>query len=560
MVTKQAIKNYLDFSNKDLADKLKSTIENSENWSDFQSNLIDLLLTYDKNPNPENKAKLDNLISRNYISTTEAKEALDKILGDLHIGQQEKSSSVISSRGDSKNKESEDLYLKNLYESLGLEYDIAGQSQENARNSQVGSKDIDKFLKKYHSKDKAKFFKAKSERTENEDKGKDNKQDGKIKKTLKLAYFKLTASMLNAPGKVPPEILSKNKELIDKSSEKLDILISDLKKAKETVSGRNKNKKDKMGNEISSFYEEMLEGNTNDEEKVEKCKKHFSLEKKHQMNDLKESMSNIIQNTKLKDKVRTFAEQNFPNMPKEELEEEIKYVLLDSNVDKEGKLILPKHSIFKDLLFDENGEIQSGKLDIVNTIKTNCEFLKVTDLSETDIKDIAKDFKYGSHDSIFKSPSKARAFRDFLSTNVDLVNDDYDNVVANIIETYDRYNITENLLEETEITHKMILAEKTQSQFEKIKSIVREYDDKEREDGSLNKEDTKKRELALKIARRKVKSLERAKLSKVIEQGERNSKGVIKRAKGILLPHLENSKNMDSKKFEKNFEQEQGQN
>ena len=560
MVTKQAIKNYLDFSNKDLADKLKSTIENSENWSDFQSNLIDLLLTYDKNPNPENKAKLDNLISRNYISTTEAKEALDKILGDLHIGQQEKSSSVISSRGDSKNKESEDLYLKNLYESLGLEYDIAGQSQENARNSQVGSKDIDKFLKKYHSKDKAKFFKAKSERTENEDKGKDNKQDGKIKKTLKLAYFKLTASMLNAPGKVPPEILSKNKELIDKSSEKLDILISDLKKAKETVSGRNKNKKDKMGNEISSFYEEMLEGNTNDEEKVEKCKKHFSLEKKHQMNDLKESMSNIIQNTKLKDKVRTFAEQNFPNMPKEELEEEIKYVLLDSNVDKEGKLILPKHSIFKDLLFDENGEIQSGKLDIVNTIKTNCEFLKVTDLSEKDIKDIAKDFKYGSHDSIFKSPSKARAFRDFLSTNVDLVNDDYDNVVANIIETYDRYNITENLLEETEITHKMILAEKTQSQFEKIKSIVREYDDKEREDGSLNKEDTKKRELALKIARRKVKSLERAKLSKVIEQGERNSKGVIKRAKGILLPHLENSKNMDSKKFEKNFEQEQGQN
>ena len=50
----------------------------------------------------------------------------------------------------------------------------------------------------------------------------------------------------------------------------------------------------------------------------------------------------IIQNKKLEDKVRAFAEQNFPNMPKEELEEEIKYALLDSKVDKKGNLILPK--------------------------------------------------------------------------------------------------------------------------------------------------------------------------------------------------------------------------
>ena len=540
MITKQAIKNYLDFTNKDLEEKLKSTIENSDNWSNFKSDLIDLLLTYDKNPSSENKTKIDSLISRNYISNSlDAREALDKILNDLHIGQQEKSDSKVSSGSDSKSE------VKKLYESLGLEYDIDDQSQGKGRNSQVSSKDIAEFRKKYHSHDK--FFTAKSKRTE----------DGKIKRTLKLAYFKLTASMLIAPGKVPPEILSKNKDLIDESSKKLDVLLADLKKAKETVSGRNKNQKDKMGSGISSYYEEMLEGNDNDEEKIEKCEKHFRLEKKLQMSDLKESISNIIQNKKLEDKVRAFAEQNFPNMPKEELEEEIKYALLDSKVDKKGNLILPQHSIFKDLLFDENGKIQSDKLDIVNTIKTNCEFLKVTDLSETDIKDIAKDFKYGSHESIFKSPSKARAFRDFLSTHVDLVNDDYDNIVSNIIETYDRYNVTENLLEEAEITHKMILAEKIQGQFEEIKRIVREYDDKERKNGSLNKEDTKKRELALKIARRKVKSLERAKLSKIIEQGEKKSKGVIKRARGILLPRLENTVNRDSKKFKKNFEQEQ---
>lgn len=551
MITKQAIKNYLDFTNKDLEEKLKSTIENSDNWSNFKSDLIDLLLTYDKNPSSENKTKIDSLISRNYISNSlDAREALDKILNDLHIGQQEKSDSKVSSGSDSKSE------VKKLYESLGLEYDIDDQSQGKGRNSQVSSKDIAEFRKKYHSHDK--FFTAKSKRTEGRDTGNDNKkEDGGVKRTLKLAYFKLTASMLIAPGKVPPEILSKNKDLIDESSKKLDVLLADLKKAKETVSGRNKNQKDKMGSGISSYYEAMLEGNDNDEEKIKKCEEHFRLEKKLQMSDLKESISNIIQNTKLEDKVRAFAEQNFPNMPKEELEEEIKYALLDSKVDKKGNLILPKRSIFKDLLFDENGKIQSGKLDIVNTIKTNCEFLKVTDLSETDIKDIAKDFKYGSHESIFKNPSKARAFRDFLSTHVDLVNDDYDNIVSNIIETYDRYNVTENLLEETEITHKMILAEKIQGQFEEIKRIVREYDDKERKDGSLNKEDAKKRELALKIARRKVKSLERAKLSKVIEQGKKKSNGVIKRARGILVPHLENTVNRDSKKFEKNFEQEQ---
>ena len=361
MVTKQAIKNYLELSNKDLAEKLKSTIENSDNWSSFKSDLIDLLLTYDKNPNPENKAKIDSLISRNYISNNlDAKDALDKILADLKIGQEKNLTPKAKSKNNGKINANKEAYLKKLYEDLGFEYDIGGKSQESSNDRIVSSEEIENFRKKYHSNDK--FFRAKSKRTENEDKSKDktkdNKPDGKIKRTLKLAYFKLTASMLIAPGKVPPEILSKNKALIDDASKKLDALIEGLKEDKEAISNDSQSQ------------------------------------------------------------------------------------------------------------------------------------------------------------------------------------------------------------EEAEITQKMMLAEEIHRQLLEIKDIVKQYDDKEKANGTLDKDDSKKRELALKIARRKVKVLEKAKLSKVIELGEKNSKGVINRAKGILLPHLENAKYKDLDRFEKTFnenEQEQSE-
>ena len=361
MVTKQAIKNYLELSNKDLAEKLKSTIENSDNWSSFKSDLIDLLLTYDKNPNPENKAKIDSLISRNYISNNlDAKDALDKILADLKIGQEKNLTPKAKSKNNGKINANKEAYLKKLYEDLGFEYDIGGKSQESSNDRIVSSEEIENFRKKYHSNDK--FFRAKSKRTENEDKSKDktkdNKPDGKIKRTLKLAYFKLTASMLIAPGKVPPEILSKNKALIDDVSKKLDALIEGLKEDKEAISNDSQSQ------------------------------------------------------------------------------------------------------------------------------------------------------------------------------------------------------------EEAEITQKMMLAEEIHRQLLEIKDIVKQYDDKEKANGTLDKDDSKKRELALKIARRKVKVLEKAKLSKVIELGEKNSKGVINRAKGILLPHLENAKYKDLDRFEKTFnenEQEQSE-
>lgn len=363
MVTKQAIKNYLGLSNKDLAEKLKSTIENSDNWSSFKSDLIDLLLTYDKNPSSENKSKIDSLISRNYISNNllDAKDALDKILSDLQIGQERKLNPKAISKNNGKINDNKEAYLKKLYEDLGFEYDIGGKSQENSKDRTVSSEEIESFRKKYHSNDK--FFRAKSERTENEykskDKNKDNKKkDGKIKRTLKLSYFKLTASMLIAPGKVPPEILSKNKALIDDASKKLDTLIEGLKEDKEAISNDNQSQ------------------------------------------------------------------------------------------------------------------------------------------------------------------------------------------------------------EEIEITHKMILAEEIHRQLLEIKDIVKQYDDKEKANGTLDRDDSKKRELALKIARRKVKALEKAKLSKVIELGEKNSKGVINRARGILLPHLENAKYKDLNKFDKTFnenEQEQSE-
>ena len=52
-----------------------------------------------------------------------------------------------------------------------------------------------------------------------------------------------------------------------------------------------------------------------------------------------------------------------------------------------------------------------------------------------------------------------------------------------------------------------------------------------------------------------MKALEKAKLSKVVKEGNRDSMAVIDRANGILMPHLENARNKDSKKFEKKFGQ-----
>ena len=167
--------------------------------------------------------------------------------------------------------------------------------------------------------------------------------------------------------------------------------------------------------------------------------------------------------------------------------------------------------------------------------------------------DISKDFKDNRDENKLDIESKGYAFRSFLESHPELVSSTFDILVDNLTDTYDKYMVTQDLKQEAEINHKLILSDDIKEQFGKIKNIVRQYNDKEQSDGDLDKKDNKKRELALKIAREKVKALEKAKLSKVVKNGNRSSQDVLDRAKGILLPHLENARNRDVKKIERDF-------
>ena len=346
--------------------------------------------------------------------------------------------------------------------------------------------------------------------------------------------------------------LVKNIKMIDDADKKLDIVIEDLKDAKKTISGKNNSQKGKMDNDIKLAYEDMI-NNPEDKEKVVEFEKEISKKENSQKESMKGDVSSLISNEKLHEQFEKTFENSFPNLSREEFMSQIDYIFNNSKIDKDGKLILPKDSIFKNVIFDENGKIRSGKEDVVDILLTNYELKKVTDLSDKDIEDIAKDFKDNRDENKLDMESKGYAFRSFLESHPELVSSTFDVLVDNLTDTYDKYTVTKDLKQEAEITHKLILSDDIKEQFGKIKNVVKQYNDKEQSDGELNRKDTKKRELALKIARKKVKALEKAKLSKVVNDGNRASKDVLDRAKEILLPHLENARNRDVKKIERDF-------
>ena len=112
-VTKQNVKDYLDITDKSLADKMKNKIENPDNWKDFKSDLSELVSKYANNPTENNKRNLDELIERNYFSSlSDGKEFLQSIFSGLGIMTR---NSTVSNIGKTKNRsERQGLYKRSL--------------------------------------------------------------------------------------------------------------------------------------------------------------------------------------------------------------------------------------------------------------------------------------------------------------------------------------------------------------------------------------------------------------------------------------------------------------
>ena len=86
------------------------------------------------------------------------------------------------------------------------------------------------------------------------------------------------------------------------------------------------------------------------------------------LNDIKSYFEEAQKPVKLEEQLRKIAKARYSELTDDELNEEIEYALLDSKVDKNGKLILPGRSIFNNLLFDKNGEIieeQASNVDML---------------------------------------------------------------------------------------------------------------------------------------------------------------------------------------------------
>ena len=260
----------------------------------------------------------------------------------------------------------------------------------------------------------------------------------------------------------------------------------------------------------------------------------------------------------LEAKLRTLVETKFTGIEGKELEDEIEYAVLDSKIDKEGKLVLPPRSIFKELFDEKEGKtIDPESEEVSKMLSTYLSEPKVEDLSRTELIKLGRDFR----DLTKMNPKSIEyAIAKRLQDHPELLPDDSSDIMDKIDTASKEQIALERISQETELRHKVIVIEDIQSQFIDIKDIIAKYDEKEASDGKLVKGDKKKRSTVLKIARGKVKSLEHAGLSSVIEDGNKKTKGLLRRAKDILMPQLENARDKGTKILKKEQEQpEQGE-
>ena len=356
---------------------------------------------YVVNPIQSNETKIYNLVSNNFLSNKYvANDVLEKFLKGLGIKNQRDNQSP-----------NDEKYLRELYSSFGLDYDIDEKKLEQFEENQYikfGKKNegISGFHKNLLSRKAYKNYKTsvkdivKVKKESENKKSKNKSQNKKVKK-------------------------------IEKTEEKLNIVIEDLKNAKKTIFEKNKNQIDKVDDDVKNAYEYMLT-NQNDKEKVVKFEEKILQKENTQKESMKRDIDNIISNKKLYEQFENIFESNFLDLSRKEFMDQVDYIFNNSKIDKDGKLIVPKDSIFRNVIFNENGEIRSGKEDVIDILSTNYELRKVKDLSNKDIEVIAKDFKDNRDESELDEKSKGYAFRKFIVSHPELVSSTYDILVDDL--------------------------------------------------------------------------------------------------------------------------------
>ena len=501
-ITKQRVKNYLELENKKLASEMKEKIERTDRWGEFKKEFVGLIVEFASNPTVENKYKLDNLIESYYISNRIfAIDALERIFKDLGI--KGKSITTKSEEKPRSSSDSKEEYRRKIYEDLGIEY--AGDIRRE------GQKEVKDFLKDYYG------IKKDSEKT-------------KTKKTTKTRR-KLSSLLISDPEEASPEVLAENREMIENASQKLEAIMTELEKARVDISSKNDARKIDIPEDILSSYSNMIDGEM-DEEYFEMFETALKQKQEKQLQTIRDTFE-YLQKARLEKTLKELVLSKFEDMPPKEVDAEIEYAMLDSKVNKDGKLVLPKRSIFKDLMFDENGELLPGQAELATSIITYGSVKKVSEFSNEEI---------------------GNAVNEFVKDHPEMLPEDSKSKLKLIEDTSKEYMLTKDIAEETELRHKMLISEEIKQQFEKIKKIVKSYDEKEHSDAGLSKSEARRREAILRIARKKVTSLEKTGLSSLIAEGEKTSEDIIKKAKDVLLPRLEATRNQAKRRINKEFD------
>lgn len=502
-VTKYDVKHYLDSENKSLGNEMQRNIDNPDEWNSFKEQLAILVSDYSKNTTFVNKLKLNSLISSNY-TTHEAfgNNALENILEGLNISI-EASKNENDKKTDSKREE----YLRSIYESIGIEFpaDIIKKIDEEVKtklNSELGViKRTPEELSRLYAPD---FYETNETNESNE----------KV---------------------ISPKAIEKTTKKINNSSEKLEEMIEVLKKAHKMESSKTKvNQRFVVSDDIKAFYAELSNPNLS-EQQIEDIENRLSDKLKEQIESTRK-MFHRLQASELDDKLTDLVEKRFAEMSEEEKTNEIKALLIESRVDADGKIVLPKNSCFKSILLNQDGEIRDEYRDLVELLITYTSIPKAYELSDSQVLDLAKKYKDVTQ---LNPKSKEYAVAKFLSDNPDKLPENSQEIMDRIDIISREHGVVMDMSKQAETNHKIILAEDIREQFEMIKDYLKGLTEKEQSNDSDEKN---KAEKILKLAKNKVDRVNKAGLNKVMSKGQKESNGILRRAEGVLLTKLKNAR------------------
>lgn len=561
-ISKQRVKAYFDHDGEELGKTIKEKMDNKDNWGDFKGDLAAAISNYANHPTAETKQALNDLMDRNFTGNEAwSRETLEKILEDLGI----KDLSLISDgKATVSEREANSIsYRRAVFEQLGIEFP---------------EDTIERYKRKWQEREDKKYGIVRkgrkpaqeqeeqdSKRTKKEEKeAKPKKEDGKIIKAIKQKYFRLTADIIMAPGEVPPEILAENRELLKKASNQVKDLDAEIKRARDIIANQNKSSLDLSSTtpEVVEIYNKMVAEEL-DEETLDGFAVTLQEEEQKQIEKVRDGFGQFetMKKAQLEETLKSLIEANFSDIEGQELLDEIEYAVLDSEIDKDGNLVLPPRSVFSELFTAKEGETISPDAEKAKQLLSTYRATpRIEDLSSEEIIKLGRNFK--NLDKMDPS-SKEYAVAKYISEHPEMMPADVDTVVAGIEGASKAQIATERMAQEAELRHKSLILDEIQGQFQNISQIVEKYDVAERAE-PLSKDDKKKRAIALKIARAKVASLEKTKLTRVIEDGATKTKGLLKRARSVLLPSLEEVRDNGKKKLEEQYvtpeeEQEQGE-